>query len=254
MTKFVAAATEEIDGGTIGFGGYTAAAAKPRRFRKVLLMTAAVIAIVALSAGIGGWLYWRSFRDTPQYSLALLVDAARQNDQATIDRIVDTDELVDNFVPQITSKAVELYGRGQPPETIARARQIAEPLMPAIKDRARAELPRVIRRKTAEFENVPFGAMVVGAERYLVIDRRDENTAFVRSKSPEHSFEVEMRREGDAWKVVGVRDDQLATSIAKAVGQEIVAIAARRGTGASRNSLGVRNLGDILRQAEEIFK
>lgn len=253
MTKFVASAVDDIGGGTIGFCGY-AEPVRPRRIRKALLIIAAVFGLIALTCGIGGWIYWQSLRDTPQYSLALLVDAARRDDQATIDRIVNTDELVDNFMPQITSRAIDLYARGLPPETIAKVRRIAEPLMPAVKDRARTELPRVIRRKTAEFANVPFGAMVVGADRYLVIDQKDDATAIVRSKLTERSLEVEMRRDGDLWKVISVRDDQLATSIARAVGQEIVAVAAKGGKNAAQNSLGVRNLGDILRQAEDIFK
>lgn len=253
MTKFVASAGDDLGGGTIAFGRY-AEAVRPHRFRKAVLIIAAVFAVIALTSGISGWIYWRSFRDTPQYSLALLIDAARRGDQTTIDRIVNTDELVDNFMPQITSRAIDLYGRGLPPETIAKVRRIAEPLMPAVKDRARTELPRVIRRKTAEFANVPFGAMVIGADRYLVIDRRDDVTAIVRSKLTERALEVEMRRDGDLWKVVNVRDDQLATSIARAVGQEIVAVAAKGGRNAAQNSLGVRNLGDILRQAEDIFK
>jgi hypothetical protein len=125
--------------------------------------------------------------------------------------------------------------------------------MPAIKDRARAELPRVIRRKTEAFGRVPFGAMVIGADRYLVIDAKNDKIAAVRSKLPEHSFEIEMKREDGTWKVSSVRDDQLATNIARAVGQEIVAVAAKGGNPA-RNNLGVRNLGDILRQAEDLFK
>ena len=58
------------------------------------------------------------------------------------------------------------------------------------------------------------------------------NEAIVKSKLPEHSFEMRMTRSGDRWKVVGVRDEKLATSIAEKIGQEIIAIASsgRNGT------------------------
>ena len=50
------------------------------------------------------------------------------NDQKTIDEVVDTNAVVDDFLPQITGKAVELYGRGLPPEIISRVSQIAASL------------------------------------------------------------------------------------------------------------------------------
>ena len=51
-----------------------------------------------------GFFYWQSIKTTPQYSLALLVDAARRDDQAEIDKLVNVDAVVDDFVPQITDK------------------------------------------------------------------------------------------------------------------------------------------------------
>ncbi|HEX2640373.1 MAG TPA: hypothetical protein VHL50_07375, partial [Pyrinomonadaceae bacterium] len=191
MSKLVGE-MEGADVGVIGFGGY-AEARKPSRLRRAALITAGVLAAAIVLTAVGGYFYWKSLEKTPQYSLALLVDAARNDDQQTINRLVDTDALVDNFMPQITSKAIELYGRGVPPATLGRVAQVAAPLMPAVKDRARAELPRVIRKKTERLERIPFAALVVGADRYLDISRPDASTAIVKSREPEHSFEVEMK-------------------------------------------------------------
>lgn len=232
------------------FGGY-AEPAKPDRARRRVGIIFSVLAALFVASGLGGYLYWRSFRDTPQYSLALLVDAARKNDQQTIDRLVDTNTVVDDFLPQVTAKAIELYGRGQPPEVIDRVARIAQPLLPAVKDRARTELPRLIRAKTERFSMIPFGAMVIGADRYLDITRNGD-TATVRSKLPEHSFEVTMKRSGTEWMIVGVRDEQLATNIARGIGQEIIAVA-RAGPNGQRGGLGLKNVGDLLRQAEDVF-
>ena len=64
-----------------------------------------------------------------------------------------------------------------------------------------------------------------------------------------------MHRNGDnKWKVVGVRDEQLATNIARKIGQDIIAIAKHRDNKAAGEKLGVRNLTELLQQAEEIFK
>src|SRR5688572_8645322 len=166
MMRFLDSANSE--GEVAGFGGFSESAPSSRS-RKILLTTAGVLlALIAVSA-VGGFLYWRSFAGTPQYSLALLVDAARRDDQAGVDRIVAIDTIVDGFIPQITGKAVELYGRGLPPQTLARVAKVAAPVMPALKERARLQLPDLIRKKTARFEGVPFAAMVLGADRYLDI-------------------------------------------------------------------------------------
>jgi hypothetical protein len=49
---------------------------KPRLFGRVLAIVAAVFAVLILIGGAGSYLYWQSLKSTPQYSLALLVDAA----------------------------------------------------------------------------------------------------------------------------------------------------------------------------------
>ncbi|MEO8041042.1 MAG: hypothetical protein ABI646_00410 [Acidobacteriota bacterium] len=250
MTKFLDSATAEKE--APGFGGYSGAAS-PAKPRKLVLRIFGVLAAIFIFGFVGGYLYWQSFKNTPQYSLALLVDAARRNDQAEVDHFVAVDSIVDEFMPQITGKAVEIYGRGLPPQTIARVARVATPVMPALKERARVQLPNLIRKKTKRFESVPFAALVLGAGRYLDI-KENGDTATVRSKLPEHSFEVRMQRSGSEWKIVGVRDEALATEIAQKVGQEIIAVAANGGADAAGDRLGIRNLNTLLQQAEEIFR
>src|SRR6185369_10505220 len=146
--------------------------------------------------------------------------------KAAVGQLVDIDAVVDDFIPQITDKAVELYGRGQPPTVIAKVAQIAQPLLPAVKDRARAELPKAIRSRTEQFGYVPFFAMVLGAERYLDIQVQGDQ-AFVKSKLPDRKLELKMRRDGDRWRIIGVRDEQLATNIAQTIGQQIMVLATK---------------------------
>lgn len=207
---------------------------------------------LVLVAGIGFYVYYQSLKSTPQYSLALLVDAAERDDRSEIALLVNIDAVVDDFVPQITNKAVELYGRGQSQDVLRRVARLALPLLPAVKERARAELPRVIRERTKRFGSVPFFAMVLGADRYLDISI-DGETASVTSKLPEHQFEVKMKRSGDRWQIIGVKEEQLATAIARKVGQEIMAVAVGGGKKAA-DEFGVGNLTDLLKQAEELVK
>lgn len=255
MGKYVV----EIDKQPIGLGGIEpdASEAQVGPGRRSVLKTVAVTALITILAvttiaGLGFYFYWRNLRTTPQYSLALIVDAAKRDDQATVGELVDINAVVDDFLPQITGKAIELYGRNLPPDTLQRVARIAAPVLPAVKDRAREELPGAIRQKTSTFGDVPFAAMVLGADTYLDI-KVEGDSATVRSKVPEHNFEVRMVRTGDRWKIAGVRDEELATRIAQRIGQEIVAIAVN-GTGSKQSQLGVKNINELLRQAEEIFK
>lgn len=94
--------------------------------------------------------------------------------------------------------------------------------------------------------------MVLGAGQYLDIKVSGDN-AIVKSKLPEHPLELKMRRNGARWQIVGVRDEQLATDIAKKIGQEIISIA-MGGINKTANQLGIGNLADLLRQAEELIK
>ena len=223
------------------------------RWLRITRNVARVVLALLLIAGIGGYLYYRSLRDTPQYSIALLVDAAKRNDQAGVDSLVNVDAVVDDFVPQITSKAAELYGRGIPKAVIDKLAAVAAPLLPDVKSRARTELPKLIRDRVERFPNMPFPVMVLGSGRYLDITVGGD-TAIVKSKLPERPFEMKMRRKGDHWQIVGVKDEKLATDIARTIGQQMMAIAAGGLNKKTADSLGVGNLADLLRQAEELVK
>lgn len=225
---------------------------KKRRWKKVLLVLAISLAVVFLLAAAGAFFYWQSLKSSPQYSLALLVDAARRDDQAEIDRLVDVDAVVDDFVPQITDKAVELYGRGLAPSVINKIAVAVSPYLPAVKKRARAEIPGLIREKTGRFENVPFWMIALGAERVLDIDRRGDE-AFVRYDSAERPFEVKMARRGERWQIVAIKDELVARRIAEKIGQEVIAAAKSGNIEKAGKQIGIENLKDILKDTD-IFR
>lgn len=220
--------------------------------KRGLKIAGIVVVSLLVIAGVLGWLYYRNLQKTPQYSLALLVYAAKHNDEATIAELVDTDAVVDDFVKQITDRAIDLYGRNLPPAITLRIANLAEPIMPAIKDKAREKLPDAIRVRSQRLDNVPFFMMVLAADRYLDI-KYDGDRATIRSKDPSRPLEMRMQQSGDRWKVVGVKDDQLATDIARSIGQQIIELATNKFNEAAAKQLGVGNLFDLLRQAENLM-
>src|SRR4051812_38256078 len=92
----------------------TPSAVKPKKkrsiFGTILKVLGVLIILVLLVGGIGGYFYWQHLKTTPAYSMALIIDAARRDDKDALAKLVDTDKVVDAFIPQITDKAVELYG------------------------------------------------------------------------------------------------------------------------------------------------
>lgn len=234
---------------------FSAVSHDPRGSRRLKIIAGTVAgfaAFILVIAAAGGYIYWRSFYNTPEYSLALLIEAAQRDDKQGVDDIVDVDSVVDDFVPQIAAKAAELYGRGIPPSIIEKLAVVAAPLVPSIKERARSELPRVIRERTVRFADVPFPALVIGAGRYLDI-KTDGDTAVVKTRRDDQAPTFKMRRLGGKWRIVSIRDDKLATDIARTVGQELIAIA-KNGAGVSNGSVNIGGLADILREAEKLIK
>jgi len=217
-----------------------------KRFLKIGL---AIFVSFGLVAAVGSFAYWQYLKTTPQYSLAVLVDAARRDDKARVTELVDSDAVVEEMLPQVVDKAIEMYARGLPVAVIAKATIAASPLMPAVKERARAELPNLIRGEAERFRNAPLPLMVLGARRYLDI-RIDGDTAFVKGKDPEDTTEVILKRAGDRWKVVGVHDEKLAGRIARAIGQEIMG--ALMNGGESPN--GRTSLDSLIQQVQPMSR
>jgi len=125
--------------------------------------------------------------------------------------------------------------------------------MPAIKQRARVEVPDLIREKTRQFENYPFWTIAVGAEKFLEIIREGDKS-FVRSKLHNQSLEVTLKRNGGRWQVVAIKDDVLARRVAEKVGQDLISVAQKGNVKKAGEQLGVSNLEEVLRKAEDIFK
>lgn len=234
------------------FGDYQ----KPKKrsgFAKFLKGLGILLGLLLLVGSIGGYFYWQHLKTTPQYSLALLIDAARRDDQKAVDEFVDADAIVDDFMPQITGKAIELYGRGLPPATIAKIAQVAAPALPSVKLRARAEIPALIRDKTEKFNKIPFWAIALGAKRYLEITREGDR-AFIKSKLPEIPLNLTLKLSSGRWKVVGVKDEELSKQIAEKIGQQIILAAGKGGIQKAGEEFGVRDLGEVIKQLDGIFK
>lgn len=202
---------------------------------------------------IGGAIYWRTLVGTPQYALAELIDSARRGDDEAIRLAIDTNAVVEDFVPQVTAKAAEMYGRGIPPAIIARLASVASPIMPIVKERARVEIPRRIREMSAQIEDVPFVFLVIGADRYFDV-RLFADRAIAVSMINERQFELTLRKQDGKWRIVGIKDEQAATEISRRIGEEIIEFALRGNDRRGATELDGATLDGLLKQAEDLLK
>jgi hypothetical protein len=214
--------------------------------KRSLWIAAAVVGGLLLIVGIASLIYWQSLKSTPQYSLALLAHAARVDDQQAIAELVDLDAVVASMFPQVVNKAVEMYAAGLPIADLANRALTSTSIMPRVKERAAAEMPEIVRGEAHRIPNVPFPLMVIGARFYLEVNMLDPDTAVVTSRDPEHPTEVTMKRDGDRWKIVAVKDDKLANKIARKVGNEIISMIVNIRT----EGTGNRGVDLLLRQLQ----
>lgn len=236
-----------------------ARATKPKRkrslFFKILLILGGLLFVAAIGGAIAGYWWWTNLQKSPAYSLALLVDAARKDNKPSVEQFLDTNAIVDDFVPQVTEKAAGRYGRGFPPQVVAKATQQIQPMLqqvlPQIKETAKREIPLIIKEKAKAAPEVSPWIMAIGLERLINIEQTGD-TAIVKANLQSRPVELKMQRTGERWKVVGAKDDELADKIADQVAQKILALVNQRQT--TGKPISNKDLiDDITKQIQQII-
>jgi hypothetical protein len=193
-----------------------AQAKRSRRFGRagrVLGVTGLVIVGVVLALLIGSYVWYQGFKQSPPYSLALLLDAAQHDDVQAVETMIDADQIAQGFIPQVIDN---LAGAGSPIPPQARASLTATlpALLPRVRETMRDEIARALKGVGPnESSSLPFFAKAVGVRRMTtVVERGDAATVTV--NAGDRPVELSMRRDGERWKLVTVKDPQLASDIA----------------------------------------
>ena len=213
--------------------------------RRIIL---SIVAIV-LAVSIASVAYYFHVRTTPEYSLALIFDAARSGDKVEIEKLVDTEAVVDDFVSQVLDQAAKLYGRGVPVDILKRLAESSGVIAPAIKGRVEAELPAVLQKELSGFSEMPFWLLVLGMERYAVVTIEGDK-AIVRSIDATDRRTITMVRADGYWRLIAVRDEALAREIASTFGNEIMTVARDGNLSGLADLFGVKGLGDLLNRID----
>lgn len=191
-------------------GGQISGTASPRRssLGKVLVVFGIIIVMIVVATAGGVFLWWQHYKTTPAYSLAVLVDAAQRDDMATVDTIIDTDKIVDNFAGQVTDKAASRYGVALAGGARKQIESLTPQLLPIIRENARATLTMRVKEISQRADHKPF-ILIAVALPYLVNVAESGDTAKAIATIHDQQVELDMSRVANGWKVVAFRDDAL---------------------------------------------
>ena len=191
--------------------------------RKLLLGILGAMLLIGIVIILIAFLWWQSYKSSPAYSLALLVDAVQNNDRATFDQLVDTDSVVKNFVPQVTEKAIGQYASGITGALREQIESLVPTLLPTVKQKVRDEVTKQIKTLAARAEGKPFILIALGMP-YEVEIKEAGDTAHVAANLNNRPVELTMERRGDLWKITAVKDDALAQQIVNQIAKDLPSI------------------------------
>lgn len=193
---------------------------KRRRFGcagRLLSVTGLVVVGLVLLLLLGGYLWWRSFEKSPAYSLALLVDAAQRDDKQAVESLIDTDQIAQGFIPQVIDK---LAGANSPVPPAARPQlsSALPQLLPRVREGVRDEIAQDIKGLSKGHTSFFLTALAVKTAADV---KEQGGKAAVTVKAGDRPIELTLVRDGERWKVVTVKDEQVANDIATRLASSI---------------------------------
>lgn len=195
------------------------AQAKRGRGRSKLSVAALVALGLLLVTLVGAYAWWQGYKKGPAYSLALLVDAARRDDLQAVESLVDADRVAQGFVPQIIEK-LTAEGTPLPPQARAQVTAALPQLLPRVRETVRDEIARAVKAAAGEAGSTSFVLLALGIPRAAEITEQGDAATAAFEREGKRS-ELSMQRSGDIWKVVTVKDDELAGGIAQRLAASI---------------------------------
>ena len=181
-----------------------------RRTRRVLAIAGIIAAVALVAVLAGGYAWWQSYKRSPGYTLALLVDAAQRDDTPTVEELLDTNQVAQSFIPQVMAQLASGGGAASPAEQ----RQV-EAALPLVLPQARDEITRRIKElATSSGGRMPFIILAVSVPRMVDDIKEQGDAATVVFKAGDRPVELSMQRNDARWKIVGIKSDALAADLA----------------------------------------
>jgi hypothetical protein len=187
-----------------------------------------VLVLIIIGVVAGGYLWWRHYQNSPAYTLAILADAAQRNDTATVDGILDTDKVCDDFTTQVrqhaggsVASAISSIWPTQPNSALLT-------LSPKLKQTVHDEMVKELQRLTEPAKGKPFVLVALVIPRFAEI-KEENNVAQVKLDIKDEHLQLTMlpatQPNGARWRITAVQDDKLAKQIADDMTQNLPAAA-----------------------------
>ena len=194
-----------------------------RRWARILALVAAVIVGVIVLAFVGLFFWWRSYQNSPGYSLALLVQAAQRNDTQELAKLMDDEEIARNMVGRVSQKTSDRYGLAMNTNVKQRLDQVVSSSAPALKQTIHNEVINEVKELGGDAEPKPLAVLLIMI-RSLVTVTTEGDVAKAAVNMSNRTFEMMMRRDGDRWKVIGFNDERVVQRVVDGVMKELPAI------------------------------
>lgn len=187
------------------------------RFGRLLSVTGLVVAGLILVLLVGGYAWWRGYEKSPAYSLALLVDAAQRGDNQAVESLIDADEIAKGFIPQVINK---LFAADSPvpPQARPQLSSAIPQLLPRVGESVRDEIAQDVKGLSKGHTSFFLTALAVKTAADV---KEQGGKATVMVKAGDRPVELTMVRDGERWKIVTVKDEQVANDIATRLASSI---------------------------------
>ena len=189
--------------------------ARPRRGRvgRVLLIIAVVLLMLFGGVVAAGYFWWRHYQSSPAYTLAVLADASQRKDTATVDSILDTEKITDDFVAQVRQRTAGTLLNSLWSSQIDSA---LPSVTPKLKGTVHDEVLKELERLTQPAAGKPLFLVALVIGRFADI-KQENNTAQAQVNISDEHLRLTMQSAGDRWRITAVQDDKLAKEISEEV-------------------------------------
>jgi hypothetical protein len=192
------------------------------RAGRILGIIAVVLVVIIIGVAGGGYAWWRNYQSSPAYSLAILADAAQQNDTATVESIIDIDKVCDDFVAQVRQRAPGSAVSAITSILPAQTNSALQAVTPNLRQTVHDQLMKEVQRLTEPAKGKPFVLVALAITSFADIKEQD-NVAQVKVNIKDEHLQLTMQPSTEAgvkrWRITGVQDDKLAKMIADGVTQ-----------------------------------
>lgn len=193
---------------------------RARRFGRagrILGIIAIVLVVVIIGLAAGGYFWWRNYQSSPAYTLAVLADAAQRKDTATIDGILDTEKITDDFVTQVRQRTA---GSVLNSLWSSQVESALPSVTPKLKETVHDEIVKELERLTAPAAGKPLFLVALVIGRFADI-KQENNTANAQLNIRDEQLRLTMQSDAGRWRITAVQDDKLAKQISDDVMRDL---------------------------------